>query len=57
MHSYAPSLWMHGDGSGLVEPLGDHHRAVEAIQTGDLDQIEAMVCPVDISCEKDANRG
>ena len=48
---------MHGDGSGLVEPLGDHHRAVEAIQTGDLDQIEAMVCPVDISCEKDANRG
>lgn len=35
--------------SWLIEALRDHHRAVQAIQSGDLNQIEAVVRPVDVS--------
>lgn len=47
-YSDIPSLWMHCDGSRLVQPLWDHHRAVHAIQPSNFDEVKAMVRPVEI---------
>ena len=41
---------MDSDGTGLVQALGNHHVAEGAVQSGHLDHIKALVCPVDVSC-------
>ena len=39
---------MHGDGARLVQALGDDHVAEGAIEPGHLDDVEALVRPVDV---------
>lgn len=51
-----PSLWMHCDGSRLVQPLWDHHRAVHAIQPSNFNEVKAMVCPVEIPFTEKINK-
>lgn len=41
---------MDGDGTGLVQTLGDHHVAEGAVQSRHLDHIKALIRPVDVSC-------
>ena len=41
---------MDGDGPGLVQALGYDHGTVSAVQTGDLDQVETVVGPVQVPC-------
>lgn len=42
---------MDSDGTRLVQALGDHHIAERAIQSSHLNHIEALIRPVDVSCE------
>lgn len=41
---------MHGDGTWFVQALGDHHIAEGAIQSGHLDDVKTLVCPINVSC-------
>lgn len=47
--SSLPFLWMDSDGPGLVQTLGDDHIAERTIEPCDLNDIKALVCPVDIA--------
>ena len=49
LSSFSPLLWVDSDGSGLIQTLGDDHVAERAIEPGDLDDIKALVCPVDVA--------
>lgn len=48
----SPFLRVHGDGARLVQALRDHHVAEGAVEPSHLNDIEALVCPVDVSCER-----
>lgn len=41
---------MNSDGSRLVESLGDDYRTVSTTKTGNLYEVETMVCPVKVTC-------
>lgn len=45
----SPLLRMDSDGPGLVQALGDDHVAEGAIEPGDLDDVKALVRPVDVA--------
>lgn len=49
VHLLSPLLRVDSDGPGLVQTLGDDHIAERAIEPGDLDDIKALVCPVDVA--------
>lgn len=49
LSSSSPLLRVNSDGPGLVQTLGDDHVAERAIEPGDLDDIEALVGPVDVA--------
>lgn len=49
---FSPLLWMDRDGSWLVQPLRDDDIAEGPVQPGHLDDIEALVRPVDVSCRE-----
>lgn len=40
---------MDGDGSGFVQTVRDDYVAEGAIESGHLDHVESLVCPVDVS--------
>lgn len=49
LSSSLPLLWVDSDGPGLVQTLGDDHIAERAIESGDLDDVKALVRPVDVA--------
>lgn len=49
LSSFSPLLWVDSDGPGLIQTLGDDHVAERAIEPGDLDDIKALVGPVDVA--------
>lgn len=48
----SPSLRVDGDGPRLVQALRDHHIAEGAVEPSHLDHVKALICPVDVSCER-----
>lgn len=44
-----PFLWVYRDRAGLVQPLRDHHVAEGAVQPRHLDQVEAMIRPINVT--------
>lgn len=50
LYFLSPFLRVDSDGTRFVQSLGDHHVAEGAIQSGHLDHIKALVCPVNVSC-------
>lgn len=49
LSSSLPLLRVDSDGPGLVQALGDDHIAERAIEPGHLDDIKALVCPVNVA--------
>lgn len=49
LSSFSPLLWVNSDGPGFIQTLGDDHIAERAIEPGDLNDIEALVGPVDVA--------
>lgn len=47
--SSLPLLWVDGDGPGLVQTLGDDYVAERAIESGHLNDVKALVRPVDVA--------
>lgn len=47
--SSLPLLWVDSDGPGFVQALGDDHIAERAIEPGHLDDVKALVRPVDVA--------
>lgn len=44
-----PFFRVNSDGPWLVQPLWDHHIAEWTIESGHLNNIKALVCPIDVS--------
>lgn len=49
LSSFSPLLWVDSDGPGLIQTLGDDHIAERAIEPGHLDDVKALVRPVDVA--------
>lgn len=49
LSSSSPLLRVNSDGPGLVQTLRDDHVAERAIEPGDLDDVKALVGPVDVA--------
>lgn len=49
LSSSLPLLWVDSDSPRLVQTLGDDHVAERAIESGDLDDVKALVRPVDVA--------
>lgn len=47
--SSSPLLRVDGDSPGLIQTLGDDHIAERAIEPGNLDDVKALVRPVDVA--------
>lgn len=45
----SPFLRMYSNGPRFVQSLGDDHISKRAIQSGHLNHIKALVCPIDVS--------
>ena len=47
--AYPPFGRVHGDGAGLIQALGDHHITEGTVEPSHLNNVKALVCPVDVA--------